>query len=127
MAEKINTAALPDLQDRVVPNQTSLSSYIRPQARKPHDSSVKFEEYYYYSQRTREEEQQIASPKTNWKQILLRKKTENGTEIDDINLTASHLFVKGSTASGSDRLKISDEEWKNASRAFRTASWGACK
>lgn len=43
-----------------------VSTYIKPQGRKPHDPDVKFEEYYYYAQKTREEEKAYVAPKTNW-------------------------------------------------------------
>ncbi|KAH9822905.1 amino acid transporter [Teratosphaeria destructans] len=109
------------------------STYIRPQARKLHDPAVSFEEYHYYAVRTREEELHLPAPKTNWREILLRKKPATELQPDtnaprgvpdnekydkpppDINL-----------ANPQRRLEITDEEWTNASRAFRSASWGAC-
>lgn len=36
------------------------NAYIRPQHRKPHDSSVTFEEYYYYAELARAEEDHVA-------------------------------------------------------------------
>ena len=50
------------------------STYIKPQARKLHDSDVTFEEYHYYALKTREEEKGLESPKMNWREIMLRKK-----------------------------------------------------
>lgn len=102
-------------------NGTALSTYIKPQHRRPHDPSVTFEEYHYYALKTRVEEQDLESTKTSWREIVLRKKTpahEDGQEQpvqDPSEIDFSH------------RLEITDEEWTNASRAFRTASWGACK
>lgn len=95
---------------------------IRPQARKLHDPDVTFEEYYYYAQKTREEEERVESPKVNWRALLDRKMksnngvSESGGEPKQINLNL---------AKEDNRLLISDEEWTNASRSFRTASWGA--
>lgn len=97
--------------------------YIKPQGRMPHDPAVKFEEYHYYAQRTRQEEMTLESPVVNWRQILLRKK--NGAGSDE-KLPESHL-TEADFATAANRLEISDEEWTNASRAFRTASWGACE
>lgn len=102
--------------------QTAMSTYIKPQARAVHDSSVTFEEYYYYAQRTREEEKNIVSPVLNWREIILRKKGAS-TETDpanEVHLTADDF------ANRENRATITDEEWTNASRAYRTASWGAC-
>lgn len=88
-----------------------------------HDPDVKFEEYYWYAQRTREEEKNFVSPKLNWREVLLRKKNGESGEVD---AHASHLTEKD-FGDRSHRLEISDEEWTNASRMFRTASWGACQ
>lgn len=100
---------------------TALSTYVKPQHRKPHDPSVTFEEYHYYAQKTRVEEQNLEPPKLNWREVVLRKKTpheigEQGEPTQD-----------PSEIDFSHRLEITDEEWTNASRAFRTASWGACE
>ena len=99
---------------------TALSSYVKPQHRKPHDPTVLFEEYHYYAKRTREEERNVQSPRLNWREVLLRKKNEADVEPPTFDPDQAHL-------SESHRLEITDEEWTNASRAFRTASWGACK
>jgi hypothetical protein len=96
------------------------STVIKPQARKPHDSSVSFEEYYYYAQKTRAEELTIEAPTLNWRTLLYMEK-KTGHE-------APAISTEGADFSSADhRLQISDEEWTNASRTFRTAGWGACK
>jgi hypothetical protein len=118
MDEKRDQAELP--KGQIANSSTTL---IKPQSRKPHDPSVTFEEYHYYALRTREEEQTLQVPKTNWKEIVLRKKKTN-ISIDDnsaLQTTQDH------ETSQLSHLQISDEEWTNASRAFRTASWGACE
>jgi hypothetical protein len=101
------------------------STYIKPQGRKAHDRAVEFEEYHYYAHKTREEEKTLESPILNWREVVLRKKNAPGTELAEpatqIQLTEANF------ANRSNRLEISDEEWTNASRAFRTASWGACE
>jgi len=101
-------------------------SYIKPQGRKPHDPAVLFEEYHYYALRTREEEASIEAPKTDWREIILRKKNPAGIEGTNGTAPVSHLTADD-YANRDHRLEISDEEWTNASRMFRTASWGACK
>ncbi|EMC94851.1 hypothetical protein BAUCODRAFT_158358 [Baudoinia panamericana UAMH 10762] len=106
------------------------TSYIRPQDRKLHDPAVSFEEYHYYALRTREEERELPSVKTDWRSLLLRKKLAR-----DIAQRASFpndsAEQKGhdrniNLSRKANRLEISDQEWTDASRAFRTASWGAC-
>lgn len=96
--------------------------YIKPQARKLHDPDVTFEEYHYYALRTREEEATAPKPITRWREILLRKKPEaEGREQVGETVTSDLNF-----SNRANRIDISDEEWSNASRAFRTASSGAC-
>lgn len=99
-----------------------LSTYIKPQARLPHDPAVTFEEYHYYAHKTREEEKTLESPILNWREIILRKKEHDG---DNKGHSENHLTASN-FANRENRLEITDEEWTNASRAFRTASWGAC-
>lgn len=106
------------------PQHLVVSTYIKPQARKPYDPSVTFEEYHFYAKRTREEEKLIEAPKTNWKELLLRKKAETEIEVNEPSTLQVHNEKLAHRAA---RIEISDEEWTNASRAFRTASAGACK
>jgi hypothetical protein len=122
MDEKISSPESPGSQHVVIPGHPS--TYIKPQGRKPHDPDVKFEEYYYYAQRTREEEKAVEAPKTDWREIVLRKKK---SEVGSPDEHPAQSFDGKDFANSSNRLEISDEEWTNASRAFRTASWGACE
>jgi hypothetical protein len=109
----------------------SPSTAIHPQHRLHHDVNVTFEEYYYYALKTRAVENDEAAndtTKTGILQILFPPK-KSAVEI-----------VTTSPPSGSDgekstgekprtrdgRLVVSDEEWINASRALRTATWAAC-
>ena len=117
--EKAEWDDSPRSPDTVVP-----SSYIKPQGRKPHDPAVTFEEYHYYAQRTRAEEAGIEPPKLNWREIVLRKKT--GHDVGNQERPGANLTAENFTSTA-HRPEISDEEWTNASRMFRTASWGACK
>ncbi|OJJ51821.1 hypothetical protein ASPZODRAFT_127952 [Penicilliopsis zonata CBS 506.65] len=99
-------------------------TYIKPQARLPHDASIAFEEYHYYAAQTREEELAHESPQLNWRELFSRK-THADADAADQNVADPHLTEKD-FANVENRLHISDEEWANASRAFRSASWGAC-
>lgn len=99
----------------------AVSTYIKPQARAVHDASVTFEEYYFYAQRTREEEKTLESPVLNWREVVLRKKAAHPElPANEVHLNANDF------ANRDHRAEITDEEWTNASRAYRTASWGAC-
>jgi hypothetical protein len=119
--EKPKSTDSPSTPDEVVlADRAHPPTYIKPQGRKPHDPDVTFEEYYYYAQRTRAEEAAIEAPKTDWREILLRKKKSAEGQTPVSHLTADDF------ANREHRLEISDEEWTNASRMFRTASWGAC-
>jgi hypothetical protein len=100
-------------------------NYIKPQGREVHDPDVTFEEYHYYADKTRKEESTLESPHINWREFLQRKK-EKSAPTGHMVLPESNL-VEADFATRERRLEISDEEWTNASRAFRTASWGACE
>ncbi|KAK5724894.1 hypothetical protein LTR17_013477 [Elasticomyces elasticus] len=105
------------------------STYIKPQARKLHDSAVSFEEYHYYALKTREEERDLLAPKTNWRELLTRKKPVNelAHDADGVVDEEKHPSTgKVNLADRQVRSEVSDQEWTDASRAFRTASWGAC-
>jgi hypothetical protein len=112
--EKVDTIGVP-----YNGQSTVLSSYIKPQHRKPHDPDVTFEEYHYYARKTREEEQTFELPNVNWREIMLRKKTKPASN--------GRSRIRISMRRKPTSAQITDEEWTNASRAFRTASWGACE
>ena len=99
--------------------------YIRPQDRRLHDPSVTFEEYYYYAQRTRiEEDEAVAAlPKDGFKSILFPSKSAAGVETH--NNAGFDAANNKNLSDKAQRMSISDDEWTNASRALRTASWGA--
>jgi hypothetical protein len=123
MDEKKNSSESPSSHN-AVPSNGAPSTYIKPQGRSPHDSDVLFEEYHYYAQRTRAEESALESPNINWRELVVRKKkttNEVGVGHHDAHLTEVNFANK------SNRLEISDREWTDASRMFRTAGWGACE
>lgn len=125
----MNGHSKPTEHDAEPNGQTQVAgTYIRPQWRRPYDSAVTFEEYYHYAQKTREEQRHLESPILNWRQLLFRrnKHSDNGEKGETGTGTLRQLKASDFTTEAG-RLEISDEEWTNASRAFRTASWGACK
>ncbi|KAI8946118.1 transmembrane amino acid transporter protein-domain-containing protein [Xylaria longipes] len=90
------------------------TSYYPPRQRKVHDSRVTFEEYHYYAQRTREEQLLLEAPQWQWRSVFSsHKKTAGAVQEEHHHTGASHGGL------------VTDEEWVDASRAFRTASWGA--
>lgn len=93
---------------------------IKPQQRKFHDPDVTFEEYAYYAQRARAEEEDIPAPTLNWIKFLFGKKDDEGRH--GVVVPPDEKLRRPS-----ERALITDEEWTNASRAFRTAGWGACQ
>lgn len=102
-------------------------NFIKPQERKPHDSDILFEEYHYYALKTREEENALEAPSSTWREVVLRKKNPAGPGIDQAAEDPSGQLTEANFSNVANRLDITDEEWTNASRAFRTASWGACE
>lgn len=89
------------------------SLYHPPSQRKVHDSDVTFEEYHFYAQRTREEQRLMEAPKWQWASLFSKNKEEK------------HAVNEKHESRGNSGSVITEEEWTNASRSFRTASWGA--
>lgn len=106
MSEKIGDEKLGDYQPTTEP------THIRPSQRKVHDSDITFEEYHFYAQRTREEQRQAEAPVWQWRTVF-RKKSADSTEQSKSPPPAPTGSI------------VTEDEWANASRAFRTASWGA--
>ncbi len=88
------------------------TSYYPPRQRKVHDSRVTFEEYHYYAQRTREEQLLLDAPQWQWRTVFASRNKAEDAAQDNLPAPSSGQIV-------------TDEEWADASRAFRTASWGA--
>jgi len=127
MDEKKTTSS-GDSQDVVDSHNLVVSStYIKPQGRKTHDPDVTFEEYYYYAQKTREEQKTLQSPGFKIREILNRTRVEDDNGPEHPTTQQTRGLTGKDFANREYRLEISDEEWSDASRAFRTASWGAGK
>lgn len=101
------------------------STRIPPRARKLYDPDVTLEEYHYYARQTREEEKTFESPKLQWRELLSRKPKPQDVHEGTDQKSGATVVSKANLAHQSARLEITDEEWTNASRAMRTASWGA--
>lgn len=113
MDEKVESTA-------ATTQQVVSSTFIKPQARKPYDTDVSFEEYNYYAQKTRQEELTLEPPVLNVRQLF--GKNHRGAQSD----TPTNTLTEEDFKDTKRRLEISDEEWTNASRSVRSASWGAC-
>lgn len=81
-----------------------LNSYTRPQMKKFYDPSVSFEEYCHYAKLTR------ADQDAGYTNTL---SPESG----------SPQRAEKSEKSTTNRTAITDEEWVEASRAMRSATW----
>jgi hypothetical protein len=116
----------------------NVPGYVRPQERLLHDPNVSFEEYHHYALKTRAEENDIdrndpSRGKVRLIDILFPPKRGPGIECqvpvapesppDEEKRRSS---VNANLAVQATRAVITDEEWKNASRALRTATWAAC-
>ncbi|KAI9648666.1 hypothetical protein NHQ30_003304 [Ciborinia camelliae] len=108
-----------------------------------HDPSITFEEYMYWAEITRADEK-IANEKflaaqgpTNWKSIITNRFSRGKVDPESYDtppattlaVNEDGLDEKSMVPSGSDNSPVprvsavSDAEWKNASRAIRTAGW----
>lgn len=103
----------------VVEANNGHSGAIPPKMRRLHDPAVTFHEYQHYAQLTRQDQDNAPKP-TAGKNLLvylipnLQKVERETFQLTDANYADPEI-----------RMNISDEEWVNASRAFRTASAGA--
>lgn len=87
-----------------------------------YDPSISFEEYMYYASITRADEKAA-------EELLLRQrgpKTLKTLIKDRFSTGHSHDEKReGQDENGVVVAAVTPEEWKNASRAVRTAGWGA--
>ena len=105
----------------------------RPVARKLHDPSITMEEYMHYASITRADTQHEASQGANSysfgkPSFLQRKERPSPATTRDPQVTdeksAGVVGTEGSSPPMST-FAIADEEYVHASRAVRTATWGA--
>lgn len=92
-----------------------------------HDPSITFEEYFYYATITRAEEKAdnekhvIASGPKTLKSVLASRFSKGNREVVIGNETGEEVKEGEKRNLGN----VSDKEWKNASRALRTAGWSS--
>ncbi|KAF4555622.1 Transmembrane amino acid transporter-like protein 11 [Elsinoe fawcettii] len=101
------------------------SDYIPPQTRKLHDKSVKFEEYHYYAQQARREEAVGAGAAGNQGKGFLATifpAKYGKTSHEEEHISEKHT-PDVNLSSHDARMHITDDEWTNASRALRLATW----
>lgn len=107
------------------------STIIKPQHRPLHDPEVTFEEYHYYALKTREAENNLPpdGPTTSiWKALFTGagQPEEDDAEVSPPEGRRPSKVSSVNLANRANRIEITDEEWINASRMMRTATWGAC-
>lgn len=100
-----------------------VGTYSRPRLMSIHDPSVSFEEYVYWARETRQEELGYTTPQR------MNFMSKFGSKRDEKN--GIHNTTDGKNGASMDNSPpgysngVSDEEWAVASRAVRTATWGA--
>lgn len=112
------------------------SAYVHPQHRQLHDQAVvTFEEYHYYALLTPAEEDELSKldhGTTTLRSIIFPSKSAKGDVVHSTPTPAVENDEKMAVTppdarnlESGERATVSDEEWQNASRALRTASWSA--
>ena len=110
------------------------SAPSRPALQKLHDPSVTFEDYLHYAAITREDKQRHIedAPSDSALKVSGIKGFNpfKGTRASTNATTTTEIAEKESTSTqntsaGRQPLAISNEEYVQASRAVRTATWGA--
>lgn len=144
-------AGIGAVEDPRVDNGINVTSYPNRVLQKLHDTSIPFEEYLHYAKITREEEERLYGPGSSFqagegpvkafiKGKILRKPVQQrevpiprslsisaqGEPMQEKDVNEKDVNEKDNT----DRERhgsvvISDEEWVQASRAARTATWSA--
>ncbi|KAL9113197.1 MAG: hypothetical protein Q9227_002532 [Pyrenula ochraceoflavens] len=123
----------PRLDEKVPVSGTN--DYVRPQYRALHDPTISFEEFHYYAKLTRAAEDErllsAGAEKKGILKIIFPPKSRNSvdpksaTVASEKHARATASSDEDSSGSGRVRAEITDEEWVNASRAMRTATWAA--
>ena len=99
-----------------------------------HDSGISFEEYYYYAQKTRELERNQPLDnlqKRTIKDVIFHRAAVEKDTVATTGASAgsdhsSDEHEKGGHGqNGESHAVVTDDDWANASRMMRTASWGA--
>lgn len=102
----------------------------RPAHVKLHDPSISFEEYMHYAAITRSDDRHVNTPHTDNAMSVAGLKGLNpfAKKRQPVVETTTELNEKAATTDSSPNREpyvISEEEYITASRAVRTATWGA--
>ena len=102
----------------------------RTEVRNMHDSKVTFEEYLHHAKRTRADarfEPQERSMNLFKDMKIGRKKQDNAivasSNLNGFEEKEMNVAIDGNVPA--EYVSVTDEEWIQASRAARTATWGA--
>lgn len=118
-----------DGDHRLSVTQQEKEGHVVHQPANGRDWSISFEEFVYWASITREDERaadktfrDARGPRTV--KSIIRGRFSSGKNVHDLAITSSggeqHASAGGEIITG-----VSEQEWKTASRAMRTASWGA--
>lgn len=112
-----------------------IAEYSRTAMKKTHDPSITIEEYFHYAKLTREREARLPIVSHPIKKVLGFGKKDEIVATDgrrmSVNMPSTEPTLdEKKTASGNssppnDFAVVTDEEWAQAARAARTATWGA--
>jgi hypothetical protein len=89
------------------------------------DPEVLFEEYLHYAKITRAEERAYEgnnNPKGPWSLGGIIKNRFSKGHVHEVNAVVEGGVI---TTTHNDATTVTDLEWRQASRALRTASWGS--
>lgn len=141
--------SIPDAMKGDSPSDPSRpDTFIHPSQRKTYDPDVSLEEYIHYAKITRQQEEEdykSGEARPSFLQSVFRRgpkatapvhrnslpndeKThspDSGSLEKEQGVTNGHDKPSRRGSRRSDHMVITEDEWQNASRAFRTASWGA--
>ena len=104
------------------------SEISRPVQQKLHDPSITIEEYMHYAAITRADDRNVVSTHTDSAMSVAGFKSINpfAKKAQPAVATTTELNEKATVDSSPDgRFVITEEEYIQASRAVRTATWGA--
>jgi hypothetical protein len=105
-------------------------NHTKPQMRKLHDPNVMFEEYHYYANLTRAAEDadkgdSVEGGKTGILATIFPSKSGKGNMVQHTSISSDAEKKNLNLSNRANRMSISDDEWINASRALRTATWSS--
>lgn len=109
-----------------------------PALRNLHDPSVTIEEYFYWAKITREEQKSIPAVKTPARKLLSFGKhdaasstitgsdpTKSETSKKVLGTATDEKTGESEPPANAGTVVVTEDEWLQASRAARTATWGS--